>query len=375
MTPRRSDRPTTSGSDGEPFLQLPVETLRLDPDNPRLPEGVQGRPQDEILRYLYENGVLEELANSFIDNGYFQHEPLIVTRDGDWWTVLEGNRRFSAIAILLSLPAAVDAGIEFALSPPPTPNQLDALRVVPCYPVASPEAVHQFLGFRHIGGIKTWPAEAKARYLLREIERLRDSGATGNIFAQVGRRVGSNTQGVRNPYTALRILIHARDEFGIDTREVQQRRFGVWTRCMNSTELREYIGFGTARTLDDVERQLLELKPDQTAEVLGDLTIREGQRRAVLADSRDVTDYARVLMNKQAHTVMRRYGDLTLAKQIVDRAALAARLAGLCESVEVIMREVEVDGAPSDALDPAKKLERITKSLAAVIASFAGNDD
>ena len=55
-----------------------VTNLRLDPRNPRLPERVDEWPQDEMFAYIYRVGVLDELVDSYSDNGFFPHEPLIV---------------------------------------------------------------------------------------------------------------------------------------------------------------------------------------------------------------------------------------------------------------------------------------------------------
>jgi hypothetical protein len=55
-----------------------VEQLDLDSNNPRLPEELQGKPQYEILAYLEENDVLDELADSFLSNRYFESEPILV---------------------------------------------------------------------------------------------------------------------------------------------------------------------------------------------------------------------------------------------------------------------------------------------------------
>ena len=49
-----------------------VKDLRLDPENPRLPEEVRGRSQSEILAYLFRNDVLEELAESLADSAFFR---------------------------------------------------------------------------------------------------------------------------------------------------------------------------------------------------------------------------------------------------------------------------------------------------------------
>src|SRR5262245_30360746 len=138
-------------------VEIEVDKLHLDPQNPRLPEELQGAEQARLLRYLYDNGALEELIRSFADNGFFRHEPLIAVADDDEpgsYVVLEGNRRLSALKILLGDRAAKEEGLEPKLDEQPSDERLDELRVVPCYLVADPVDVHQFLGFRHIGGIK-----------------------------------------------------------------------------------------------------------------------------------------------------------------------------------------------------------------------------
>ena len=225
---------------------IKVKDLCLDPQNPRLPENLQGGNQTELLIYLFENGSLEELAQSYLDNGFFEHEPLIVLRHGkkNERTVLEGNRRLAALMILHGFAEAGD--LSFAGIQPPK-GKLKELFDIPCYEINNREEVHNFLGFRHIGGLKAWSPEAKARYLVNEVARSIKSGEK-DPFRVVGRRVGSNAQGVRNPYIALRILQYGREEFGIDSTYIQQNRFGVWLRCMNSTDIREYIGFGSATT-------------------------------------------------------------------------------------------------------------------------------
>jgi hypothetical protein len=99
----------------EPNVEMiRVDDLRLDPENPRLPEEVRNQPQPAILRFLFENMALEELAASFIANGYLSYEPLLVVRNSDGTsTVIEGNRR---LATLKLLRRSEDAdGLEFDL--------------------------------------------------------------------------------------------------------------------------------------------------------------------------------------------------------------------------------------------------------------------
>lgn len=356
---------------------IKVSRLRLDPDNPRLPEPLQGADQEELLQYLYENTAIDELATSFVDNRFFAHEPLIVSKAdaGGSHTVLEGNRRLAALTILLQLETARAVGIEFAINPVPTPDQLSQLGEVPCLIVENPQDVHRFLGFRHIGGIKTWSAEAKARYLLAEVGRAHAESPDRNAFTTVARAVGSNAQGIRNPYIAIRILIYAREQFGIDISEIQQHRFGVWNRAMNSRDLRNYIGFGSARTFEEVEGGLQGLREANLREVLRDMTPLAGSNRAVLGDSREVTIYAQVLTNERARKVLREHDDLGLARQVVDQASLPQRIRRLVQSIEVLNREVERQGAPSDARGPARELVNLSRSLLALVELDDIDDD
>lgn len=338
-----------------------VAGLRLDPENPRLPEQLQGSDQVALLQYLHENGVLDELIRSFNDNSFFQHEPLIAYHDSEHGLiVLEGNRRLAALKILLGSSEAQDLGLSHGLEEPPTPERIAELSKVPVYVVEDRDEVHRFLGFRHIGGIKTWPAEAKARYLLQEADRAAGR-AVENPFLDVARRVGSNSQGVRNSYTAIALLQHAQDEYGLNVTHVRDHRFGVWLRCMTS-DVRQYVGLNGARSYAEVRESITRVHEPPLREVLADLTPREG-RRAVLADSRDVTVYGQVLVNEVAREVLRRYDDLQVARQIVEAAALPDRIRDLGDRVDVAREEAQRAGYSEELMAAAEGLWASARSL------------
>ncbi|MXY54385.1 MAG: hypothetical protein F4Y86_17905, partial [Gammaproteobacteria bacterium] len=177
----------TNLDDPSPAIQgIEVARLLLDDQNPRLPERLHGEPQSEILAFLFRQAALEELAQSYLDNGFFQHEPLIVVpQGGGRFVVVEGNRRLAALKILLN---AEEADLLRFIGMEPTSAQRLSLVEVPCFVVGDRALVHPFVGFRHIGGIKTWPPEAKARYVLEEIRRI--AGESPDPFRELGRRVG-----------------------------------------------------------------------------------------------------------------------------------------------------------------------------------------
>ncbi len=352
---------------------LDVSELRLDPTNPRLPEDEQGGSQHALLRYLYDNAALDELIRSLADNEYFQHEPIIAVRTNGHYTVLEGNRRLSALKILLREPEAEEEGIEPGLDDPVPAEQLERMRNVPTYVVDTAQEVHQYLGFRHIGGIKTWSAEAKARYLHGETEREVAAGSD-HPFRDVARRVGSNALGVRNSYLALQLLRHARDEFGVSVNYVMEERFGVWLRCMNAEDVRRYIGLGSPRSYEEVQQQVAETKRDEMAEVIGDLTRRGGQR-AVLSDSRDVTVYGLILHNPVAHRALRAYDDMTIPKQIVSLAELPQRLRSLRDQIDVANQEAQQADVDQDLLIEAEGLAASARSLRSTIRDRLEDND
>lgn len=193
-----------------------VEQLLLDPINPRLPEEVQDRPQAEILTYLYENDDLDELMASMAQNAYFASEPLLVLEpqnESNKYVVVEGNRRLGALMILLGLDSASQAGLQ----PDPEVSEsprLHELQQVPCVLLQSRDEVNDYLGFRHINGLREWAPEAKARYLYKQVEAAVQEGHPDPFYV-VGRRVGSNALGVRNAYTSYNLLRYARDELSI----------------------------------------------------------------------------------------------------------------------------------------------------------------
>ena len=360
------------GSHVQEIRRIPVDKLLLDSKNPRLPERLRGGSQSQILNYLHAQGVLEELAQSYLDNGFFQHEPLIVVRrDEESYIVVEGNRRLSALKILHGFPEA--DGLHF-FGIEPTAEQLRGFIEIPCFLAASRDPIHAFIGFRHIGGIKTWQPEAKARYLLSEVERLVNEGVR-DPFRELGRRVGSNAQGVRTSYLAIRILLYAREEFGLPVAFVQEHRFGVWLRCMNSADIRKYIGLAQARTYQDIEGALERIDGARLAEVLGDLEKREGRSRAVLGDSREVTTYGRVLAHERAQAILRKTSDLGLAKQIIDELDLEARAWRLAKSVSILMDDLHRAELSSDLLEALEDLFERSRSARNIAKSRVDDRD
>ncbi len=352
--------------------EIPLELLRLDPENPRVPEPV-GRSQGELLQYIYDHGTLRELAESFIDNGYFEPDRLVVRRDGKNYIVVEGNRRAATLMILHALPDA--EGMRLS-DDPPTKQQLDRLTDIPCLVLAPGEPVETYLAYRHIGGLKTWSPEAKARYIKRLVKQSVEMG-DDNVFRAVGRRVGSNAQGVRTPYLALAVLEHGRDELSIPTNFVQYDRFGVWIRCMTSVDLRSFINLGDPRTYEDVQAAVAGISVESLNELIADLSPR-GAKKPVLQDSRDVTDYGRVIVDPRAYEVLRRHDDLEVAKQVIRQQSLPDRIARVATDLDLLMEEIyQVENLAGDprSHDLQREADRVFGLARSLRAAVKATDD
>src|SRR6266851_6194341 len=144
-------------------IELSIDQLELDPQNPRLPSGSISPSQDELIAVLAKDYSLGELARSFLDNGYFQEEPLVVVPHGSLFRVVEGNRRLATLKIL-SDPRLVDLlrlGPEWRGLAGEWAGRAIA---IPVLVYSDREDIIPFLGFRHISGVKQWRPREKAKF-------------------------------------------------------------------------------------------------------------------------------------------------------------------------------------------------------------------
>lgn len=342
---------------------IPLDKLDLDPQNPRLPEEIAGDTLG-MVEYLVEHGVLHELGYSFLDNGFFEAERLIViksTSSPERYTVVEGNRRLAALQCLHGYyPERAIVDFE------PTTHQLERLVEIPCLVASDRRDVESYLAHRHIGGMKTWSPEARARFLrgMVEEEKLRDAT---NAFRNVGRRIGSNATGVRNSYNAIAIVRYATEELGIQTGQLQHQRFGVWLRAMNSSDIRSYIGFGNPNTPLETDTGLAALDQVRLREVVEDFTPSHGSKRALLQDSRWITDYGRILVDSDAREVLRDTEDFLSARAILLRRELPDQMRAICRDLE----RVRIDVAQNPSSEDIEELRRLSRRVLAEARSIA----
>jgi hypothetical protein len=286
------------------IVERPVEDLILDPENPRL--ALEARTsQDAILERMYIDEALEELAISFVRNGYFWEEPLVVVpspKDDDKFIVVEGNRRLAALRLLLNPSLRKKLRVtNFPDAPAARPNEL---KEVPTVTYPSRDRIVPYLGFRHITGVKKWEPYAKARY----IDGLLRSGIT---IEQIEESIGDNARTVRKLYQSYLVYRQIQDDLDVDTKEVRSN-FSLLEVVLGQQAVKELLGIPRQlpreRTETVIPPERLPALREVVSWVYGDP--KSGELR-VIAESRQIPQrLAPVIANEEALAYLRKTRDL-----------------------------------------------------------------
>jgi hypothetical protein len=240
---------------------IALEQLRLDPDNPRFVTDRDTTDLGKFLPWFNADADLLAVASSIASNGYHAAEPLLVAPrdDGDErLVVVEGNRRFAAVLVLLD-PELLPRVSEFRELA--SEADLEELRELPCLIYESRNQILDYLGNRHVVGVKEWKPLAKARYVKQlrlRAEELREDSSDKAL----AKRIGSNA-----PY--VRRLLNSLEAFELVELEQSkdEARFSILQTALQYSQIADWVGIGV-RTPEGEE----DVKPDALQE-LADWTL------------------------------------------------------------------------------------------------------
>ena len=300
--------------------RLPLRSLRLDRDNPRLPADLRNRSQSDLAVHLELGFDALTVAESIASHGYFDSEPLIVIADDsatdESWIVVEGNRRLTALLGLADAevrsqfanPAPWD---ELAARAAVTPSDLIPVVVVQDRAAATP-----IVGFRHISGILQWQPYAQARYIARLVDE------EGMDYAAVAKMVGVDRTKVCNLYRDQAIAKQA-GTLGIETGPLEQS-FSLLTVAMSTTKLRDHIGAPLgSKTVPGVDPI-----PDEKSGPLQELVtwiFGDGETEPVIGESREISKLGNVVAEPIGLKALRDGDTLAAATQKVRDAGTHPR--------------------------------------------------
>ena len=217
-----------------------IDELEFDASNPRLPKRVQGGGQSEILSYLALKTNIAGLMVSIGENDFFQGESVVVMpRKNRGFTVLEGNRRLTALKLLNHpelIPTTATGLREIVETAKYKPDRL------PAYVVQEREEALRYLGFRHITGVQRWGALAKARYLDQMFSSRK--GEPNERYAEIAGEIGSRADSVRRNLDALAAynLVESKEFFQIPDLGEETFQFGVFYTAVANANIAEFVG-------------------------------------------------------------------------------------------------------------------------------------
>ena len=350
-----------SSLDHEKLMDVPLSSLRLDTENPRLPaELSEAKPsQRELLRHFAARYNLIELARSIAQKGFAPRavEALLVIEhptDEDVLVVIEGNRRLATLIFLTDSSARSREKLPREWKELAADAADHQLETVPVLVYKTRAELNDYLGFRHITRPKEWEPVAKARFV---VKLLRSGGNTKTV----ARRIGSNRPTVRRYAEAFSVIRQA-EAHGLAVAEAENA-FGTFYNAVQHPGIRGYLGLPGAEEFevyreDLVPQEHVERVRDLLGFLFGD---RDHGLKKVISESRDIGDLGTVLQHSRARNVLIRSRDLKRAYGIAGGATQdvlehldEARLK--LADANGIAHEVQVDAEVSEAFARVKRL-------------------
>ncbi|MBM4026959.1 MAG: hypothetical protein FJ280_16390 [Planctomycetes bacterium] len=356
----------------EPEL-LPVKDLYLDPKNPRLASSeVTMEDQDGILRILWRERAVNEIADSIAASGFWTHEMLFATQENGKWVVIEGNRRLAAVKLLRDPALAKRIGVaSIPLMTSVDREKLAKLPVVKC----TRESIWQYVGFKHVNGPQDWDSVAKAEYVARLHNDLKID------LEKIATTIGDRHETVKRMYRGLMVLKQAESEGVFDRKNCYSTRFAyshLWTG-LGYESVQEFLGLKSSGGYKP--------NPVPKAKVsnLGELMLwlygdkKAGKKPVVRSQNPDLRNLVTVLRSAKGVAALRKGLPLTTSVDISKgdeqllRESMVEGEAALRKAVSYVPTGYG-PSKPSDLRDTAKTIRKLAESLDRAIYT-AENDD
>ncbi len=360
-----------------PQVEIGIDKLFLDPNNPRLPEDAQGKRESELMKYLYKGFNLDELVDSMSQNGYFQEEPLVVipqklpkeikqedvyskkfevyiNDEKTKFTVVEGNRRLAAAKLITRSEIRVALNIKHWNEP--THEIIEDLSSLPAIVYRKRSEVVPYLGVRHIVGIQKWDSYAKARYIANLIDE-------GKKLQEVEAQIGDSQGSARKNYISYKLLQQARDEFDYDTKAAEDD-FSLLILAIGQGKIKRYLGLPTRIKDTDTESPAPNEKVDNLKNFMSWL-FGDERYDPVIKESRDITSYlSHVVESPEALKHLERTRDLSAAYDLSDgeERMVLRYLATANDKLRIVLGLVHRHKT-EDVIDEVEKCSETTKQL------------
>lgn len=308
--------------------------LNFDPENPRFYRLNDPTSIEAVIEEMLDDEGVQELMLSIGQKGYFEGEPLLISTDKNGkWIVVEGNRRLAATKLLngeISPPKRRSASVklirEEAQYTPPTE--------LPCIVYPTRREVLQYLGYRHITGIKQWDSLSKARYLAQLRDEFYPGLEKAKQLKALANDIGSKPDYVGKLLTALSCYKRAEDNkfFDLPVR-AEDIEFSLLTTALYYKQIYTWLGLESST---DIE--MSNLNADNLESAFAWMFAKDQQGRTILGESRNLKELACIVESADAIQVLKDTGRLSEAFLYTDgpQAALQTAMEQADERIRVI---------------------------------------
>lgn len=383
----------------KPQLDIPLSNLLLDNENPRLSDEVLKGSQFDILKMLYDEFDVEEVAFSMAENGYFDEEPIVVVpkklpksfeytnfpnstdlqkaleklirvEEIQFW-VIEGNRRTATAKILTDTDLREKLGIGPDFPVAKNKEVENDLKEIPAIVYFNREDVSPYLGVRHIAGILKWEAYAKALYIAKKIDEI--NKRLKNIdksVEEIQKKIGDRSDVIKKQYMSYKVVEQAVDEINFDIREIKNR-FSLVQVALNSTSIRAFLEVKSYKEVDFSKSIVPEKKLKNLEYLLTWIYGNGRDKPPILTDSRNITKLlAPVLSSKEATSYLIKYNDLELAyeRSEGEKSLLIKKIDGATKGINYALsiaykyKTAEVKAAINECYTAIAELKKMVNS-------------
>lgn len=282
-------------------LEVDIQNLLFDPENPRIPEGLNGHDEGEVLEWMLRNADLLGLMSSIGATGYSNAEPLLAISDGkDKFIVVEGNRRLAALKLLLNPEratvrrSAVKDCVEQSTHRPTH---------VPVIVSNTRSEVLAYLGYRHITGVKPWGPLQKAKYLKQLFNYYASQGQSPEAsLRQIAKVAATKTGYAKKILSTLALYDEALESafWGINEIDSNSIDFSILSTALAYESISSYI---QAEYTDEFSVRTVNVP--HIKDIFSWLYVKDVGGKARVPESRKLSALARVIANPVALEVFK----------------------------------------------------------------------
>jgi len=365
--------------DGEwKVVPMKVERLLLDPDNPRLASADPATDKKALVKFMWEEMAVNEVALSIAANGFFQEEPLLVipapekpkTGETQKYTVVEGNRRLCAVMLLRD--AKLREFVKATDLPTLTQKEIDDLDELPVSIYDTREELWAYFGFRHINGPKSWDAEPKAKYVATVHEEYKVP------LAEIARKIGDEHDYVKRIYRGFVLLEQAEKAgFNREDRKANRFNFSHLYTAADQQQYQKFLGIDSKGSLkrDPVPKSKLGELKELMVWLYGSKS--EDKAPVIRTQNPDLNFLRQVIANKTGLSALRSGLPLDRALQLskgdtqVFREALLKAKVSLQEAKSVVTTGYRGDEEDDSLMGDVK---RIVESIEGEMTTIRKNN-